>query len=274
MVGISRYVSENCSVHFKELVRQHGIVDPRNAFRRLKDAAEAARDEAAVVSAINRGLMLECEACVFWDGERLQIKKRMPATHPDVLDRLKRLLAESASPPLKAYVNTRDNGFCHVAGATASRVLTMGASPMELAPVETLLPLHANQFEWIDQVSPSGSQLPWPSFSGCAWRGGRTGWYTLQSEFSLNRTTCHATQTDRQCVVARTRNAAFMCKKRVCPAVTRDDRRFLQDTQCIMAVDGNTYATVFSRAMLAGRLAIRIGGWDAELQRRSSSFEW
>ena len=118
------------------------------------------------------------------------------------------------------------------------------------------------------------AQLAWPSFAGCAWRGGRTGWHALQSEFSRNRTTCHATQTDRQCVVAHTRNAAFMCKKRVCPVRVQEDHGFLRDTQCILAVDGNTYAAIFSRTMLAGRLAVRIGGWDDARQRRSSSFEW
>lgn len=271
-----KHTSEGCAAHFNGLVRRHGIVHPHDALGRLKRAAahDGGRGEAAFTSAVERGLVLECEACVNWDGERLQIKERTQATHPDFFGRLRHLLAEAAAPPLRAYVNTRDNGFCHVARAPASRVLTSGASPTELAPAETLLPLHANQFEWIDNVATVTSAQAWPSFAGCAWRGGRTGWHALQSEFSRNRTKCHVTQTDRQCVVARTRNAAFMCKKRVCPVRTQEDHGFLRDTQCILAVDGNTYATIFSRTMLAGRLAVRIGGWDATKQRRSSSFEW
>jgi hypothetical protein len=42
----------------------------------------------------------------------------------------------------------------------------------------------------------------------------------------------------------------------------------------MLAVDGNSYAALFSRIMLAGRLAVRVGGWDALTERRLSSFEW
>ena len=262
---------EICAAHFDHLTTAHGIVHPSRALRQLQKAGRAGENVAIFASALREGLILECEACVRWDGTKLQARQRTPyLVHSDVLRRLEALLIAASAPPFSTYVNTRDNAFCHVAGQLADHVTGHGFSPPALLRAQTLLPLHLNQLEWIimpNATQPDQQPHVWPAFDGCFWRGGNTGWHRVQSEFNANRTTCLQSQTDRQCVVN------LMCRKRNCPA-TAADRQTIERSQCMLAVDGNSYATLFSRIMLAGRLAVRVGGWHAATQRRLSSFEW
>ena len=268
----------SCATHFDHLTTAHGIVHPSRALRQLQKAGRAGKNDATFASAVRQGLVLECEACVRWDGAKLQARQRTPSlVHPDVLRRLEAVLLAASAPPFSTYVNTRDNAFCHVAGQVADHVTGHGFSPPALLRAQTLLPLHLNQLEWIimpNATKPDQQPQTWPAFDGCFWRGGNTGWFKVQSAFNVNRTTCLQTQTDRQCVVNRHMSkASLMCRKRKCPA-TAADRQTIAQSQCMLAVDGNSYATLFSRIMLAGRLAVRVGGWDASTQRRLSSFEW
>ena len=270
--------SDSCATHFDHLATAHGIVHPSRALRQLQKAGRAGKNDATFASALRQGLIFECEACVRWDGTKLQARQRTPSVvHSDVLRRMEAVLLAASAPPFSTYFNTRDNAFCHVAGQVADHVTGHGFSPPALLRAQTLLPLHLNQLEWI--IMPNTTKLDqqpqmWPSFDGCLWRGGNTGWHRVQSVFNVNRTTCPPTQTDRQCVVNRHKpKASLMCRKRKCPA-TAADRQTIERTQCMLAVDGNSYAALFSRIMLAGRLAVRVGGWDAATQRRLSSFEW
>ena len=205
-------------------------------------------------------------------------RQRTPSVvHSDVLHSMEAVLLAASAPPFSTYVNTRDNAFCHVAGQLADHVTGHGFSPPALLRAQTLLPLHLNQLEWIiapNATKPNQQPQVWPAFDGCFWRGGNTGWHRVQSAFNANRTKCLPSQTDRQCVVNRhTPKANLMCRKRKCPA-TAADQQTIERSQCMLAVDGNSYATLFSRIMLAGRLAVRVGGWHAATQRRLSSFEW
>jgi len=270
--------SDSCATHFDHLATAHGIVHPSRALRQLQKAGRAGKNDATFASALRQGLILECEACVRWDGAKLQARQRTASlVHSDVLRRMEAVLLAASAPPFSTYVNTRDNAFCHVAGQMADHVAGHGFSPPALLRAQTLLPLQADQLEWIIMPNTTKSdQQPqlWPAFDGCLWRGGNTGWHRVQSAFNVNRTTCMQTQTDRQCVVNRHMpKASLMCRKRKCPATTAD-RQAIERSQCMLAVDGNSYATIFSRIMLAGRLAVRVGGWDAATQRRLSSFEW
>ena len=270
--------SDSCATHFDHLATAHGIVHPSRALRQLQKAVRVGQNVAIFASALRHGLILECEACIRWDGTKLQARQRTPSVvHSDVLRRMEAVLLAASAPPFSTYFNTRDNAFCHVAGQVADHVTGHGFSPPALLRAQTLLPLHLNQLEWI--IMPNTTKLDqqpqmWPAFDGCLWRGGNTGWHRVQSVFNVNRTTCLQTQTDRQCVVNRHKpKASLMCRKRKCPA-TAADRQTIERTQCMLAVDGNSYAALFSRIMLAGRLAVRVGGWDAATQRRLSSFEW
>ena len=269
---------DSCATHFDHLTTAHGIVHPSRALRQLQKAGHAGKNDATFASAVRQGLVLECEACVRWDGAKLQARQRtLSVVHSDVLRRMEAVLLAASAPPFSAYVNTRDNAFCHVAGQIADHVAGHGFSPPALLRAQTLLPLQLDQLEWIiipNTTKPGQQPQRWPVFDGCFWRGGNTGWHKIQSAFNVNRTTCLQTQTDRQCVVNRHMpKANLMCRKRKCPA-TAADRQTIERSQCMLAVDGNSYATIFSRIMLAGRLAVRVGGWDALTQRRLSTFEW
>ena len=269
---------DSCAAHFDHLATAHGIVHPSRALRQLQKAVRVGQNVAIFASALRHGLILECEACIRWDGTKLQARQRTPSVvHSDVLHRMEAVLLAASAPPFSTYVNTRDNAFCHVAGQLADHVTGHGFSPPALLRAQTLLPLHRNQLEWIitpNATKPNQQPQVWPAFDGCFWRGGNTGWHRVQSAFNANRTKCLPSQTDRQCVVNRhTPKANLMCRKRKCPA-TAADRQTIERSQCMLAVDGNSYATLFSRIMLAGRLAVRVGGWHAATQRRLSSFEW
>ena len=269
---------DSCAAHFDHLATAHGIVHPSRALRQLQKAGRVGQNVAIFASALRHGLILECEACIRWDGTKLQARQRTPSVvHSDVLHSMEAVLLAASAPPFSTYVNTRDNAFCHVAGQLADHVTGHGFSPPALLRAQTLLPLHLNQLEWIiapNATKPNQQPQVWPAFDGCFWRGGNTGWHRVQSAFNANRTKCLLSQTDRQCVVNRhTPKANLMCRKRKCPA-TAADRQTIERSQCMLAVDGNSYATLFSRIMLAGRLAVRVGGWHAATQRRLSSFEW
>lgn len=114
---------DGCAAHFDHLATTHGIVHPRRALHQLQKAERSATNVSLFASALRQGLVLECEACVRWDGTKLHVTQRTPhLVHPDVLHRMEAVLFAASAPPFSTYVNTRDNAFCHVAGELADHV--------------------------------------------------------------------------------------------------------------------------------------------------------
>ena len=98
------------------------------------------------------------------------------------------------------------------------------------------------------------------------WRGSPTGYAPEHgTNLGLRRDVCSAKETDRQCLV------------RLAAALPLDaafgTNATLFDHECIAAVNGNTWASVFKPALLRGRQVLRVGGASAA-DGWVSSYEW
>jgi hypothetical protein len=212
-----------------------------------------------------------CESSLKWDGQHLWERPtegtaEVRHIHQNVVYDLRRLMNFSRPPAFEADIHTADNGFCE--DCNGKRVIVEHSrSPLELVSRSLLLPIAPDQVPYwsgssraIQSASRKATQGQ--SRPSCIWRGSSTGYAYLQNMYNRNRSTCSAMETDRQCLI----------KLKVVDAKFGKDAKFMQ-YDCILAVDGNSFSSIFKTALSAKKLVIRVGG-VGDGGERLSSYEW
>ena len=253
------HLANVCSRYFAALAHEHNL--------NLHITPAMASEESAFPN--------RCEGTVAWNGSHL-VDNSSRHTHVNVIYNLEYLLAAMRAPAFSATYHTADNSMC---------------SPRDLPLVEhsrspairstLLLPIANEQRSVITSFadSPNVPERRWrtglswllarifqsnPPPRRCAWFGKQTGYAKVQHKYNLNRTRCNASQTDRQCVVALLDR----------PYVRFGTDGSAKDYDCMLSIDGNTYASNFKTSLQGGQLVVRVGGYNSTTRRRLSSYEW
>jgi len=211
---------------------------------------------------MDKRVLPACETAVVWDGVNMTLNRTTEHfIHPEVIVNLRKLLQFITPTAFEADLFSADNGMCH----TSRAVIEHSRSPIELVKNSLLLPIHQNQVAYWQQASlkiPRG--LRFRRRSPCIWRGSKTGYAQLQHLYNHNRTLCNRWETDRECVL------------RVIPQELANVRfgsdRSYTSHDCVLCIDGNTWASSFKTALYNGQLAVRVGGVHKHM--RLSSYEW
>ena len=190
-----------------------------------------------------------------WLGIRNSESVRPPKfIHESVVQNLKTLLELTKAPPFRGHLYTADNSMCH---PLVDRLVEHSQSPFIRDTI--LLPIHNNQMKYIQNwTAPFARRI---HNRTCAWHGSRTGYATLQSKYNFNRTSCPNHLSDRQCVVRLgLSNVSFGVHSAY------------KNYDCMLAIDGNTFASSFKTSLHLGQLVVRVGGFANG--QRVSSYEW
>jgi len=199
----------------------------------------------------------QCESVVDWDGHVIK-NYFLPGihthVHSSVFENLKFLLEATRPPPFKGVLMTADNSMCK----TGSHVL-IEHSKSPLART-VLLPLSLPQMEYFRHG------LKWQKnrtirSKHCAWYGSMNGYANIQTLLNHNRSSCATSLTDRQCVLV---------KK--LPNMSFGRSLHYGKYDCMLAIDGNSWASSFKTSLEVGQLVVRVGGFAN--RTRLSSYEW
>ena len=203
---------------------------------------------------------------------------------------LQQIAARAKPLPFNVSVFTADTGWCAQPSGLQALTVESGASPEGAVAGSLLLPLEEKHWEQpYDAVHKANSQ-PWQDefFAEdwipmtCRWRGSKSGQAHVQHLTTLGRESCMHNQTDRACVVGKrlrgvrfTRPVAKGKKNRVVeirgqfnimdmfakPGMRSTDEEIFEGG-CVLAIDGNSYASIFGDALTRGLLVVRVGGYQ------------
>lgn len=266
-------ILDGCNAHFCALVRTTRIKHPKEVFQNQAvwvDAPELPEKEKNIMET-------RLEACFFWDGKRSTVLDKTgvvvssggksPFTHGIIADHFQHIVQTVKPPPFNATISTHDNGW-HRGGPN----MVHSANPQCFAEHTTILPLAKENRpslfkpdEGVHKMYNSPAQFTWDEAAAadCGWAGsGGTGYSHIQSVLNVNRTVCKITETDRECVLGMK-----------LPGVAGGRRKSLfSSSKCLMAIDGNSFASIFRDGLLHGKLVLRVGGYNHG--KRVSSYEW
>lgn len=265
--------ADSCSKHFDALEQEHGIRHPRDVFQHawptydLTDL-EAARCETIVIASDGR-LMVQGDCLNLAVFNRLRDLNRL-ITH----------LPKSVS--FIAGHSTEDTGRCH---AHAPAVVHDAAFTRNQTDSELLLPITpytsgyaVKRAAMLSESEGANYQIFDDLDPVCMWRGGPHGSGLNQSRDYKGRGKCERTDSDRDCVVKLAAgntiglNAVFGYTPNLVV-----DPGVKTPFACILAIDGNSYASLLPDILTQGSLALRIGGYkhDADpAERRQSDYAW
>ena len=196
-----------------------------------------------------------CEADILWDGKRLNEKKTSSRgyVHPLVVSNLRELLQRISPRAFRGTLYTPDNSMCV---PRHHSLVEHSQSPLKET---TLLPIHANQMAFVRAKTQLARRKL--TTKGCAWYGSNTGHAEIQHTLNVNRTRCKSHMNDRSCVVAMG-----------LPNVSFGNSVRYGSFDCMLAIDGNSYAGSFKTSLAKGQLVVRVGGFRNH--QRLSSYEW
>ena len=258
----------SCTRHFESLSRKHGLRPPVTAF--AERAAMSNR-----LNTTNR----KCEAVVYVHSSRVFVHNAQ--TQPDLsklhrralLDNLRSIAkALPATATFVAGLHSADLGSCttsHTGLKELPSVVSSVAGDESLPPL--LLPIHGNQvLRYLKQRAKRPVARKQNTSAACVWHGSKTGHAKYQSAHA-SRSTCAASETDRQCVV---KLAAGALSGQL--EASFDKSAAIFEAPCILAVDGNSYAGLFKDTLLQGSLALRVGGHvhGGRPAGSASPYEW
>ena len=211
---------------------------------------------------------LKCEAFIAWNGTTLTATHYPDQkwVHPPIIDMIESFANWSGLEPFEFDEHTHDGGACV---SSKDRPIVLHSEPPPEWNMETVLwPIYGIMYtqipKWL-QNPPDGADDPWKSKTQCIWRGAATGGAGSQAACNRGRNSCKTKETDRQCLLRLKPgklDAAF--------GKAADYWRH----NCIVSVDGNTWASSLKPSLVHGKLALRVGGFNASSRTRLSYYEW
>ena len=202
---------------------------------------------------------------------------------------LDQILRWARPPPLNVSIFTANNSWCVLPDGSRAVAVESSASPDGSLAQSVLLPLEPKQWEQPLRGRGRGRRLAdWqPPFSfpprlRCRWRGSHSGDALLQSWTTRGRRSCLQNETDRQCVVnqglrgvkwdepvMQVRDGTISFGGNLAQLFAPPGQRGASDDDvfadgCVLAIDGNSYASIFGDALARGKLVVRVGGYRRE----------